>query len=100
MGIIEGAVAVVVGILLGRFLPGRRKDPKPLKSPQPICGCGHHHSYHDPKTGACGHHKKLVTYQDLLQTKYGDTVSCGCRQYSGPVPMPEYFAPEIAGGGS
>ena len=22
---------------------------------------------------------------------------CACRQYSGPVPMPEYTAPEIAG---
>ena len=76
---IEFAVIALAGVLIGRFLPNRRKrnDLKPIK---PICGCKHHLSYHDPATGRC---------------RNGDWGGCACRQYSGPQPLPEYFAPEM-----
>jgi hypothetical protein len=92
---LEFAIVALAGVLLGRFLPNRRKGPKPPQPVKPICGCGHHHGYHDPQTGACGHSRRLVTYEDAFHTKYGDIETCGCRQYSGPQPMPEFFAPEV-----
>lgn len=87
---IEVGVAVIVGVLLGRFLPNRRKGPKPAKPVEPVCGCDHHHSYHDPGTGKC-HGRKEIGYWSS-QYHYEN---CTCRQYSGPQPMPEFYAPEI-----
>lgn len=88
---IEVGVAVVIGVLLGRFLPNRRKGPKPAKAPQPICGCSHHHSYHDPATGTCNSLMKVPETGSRLSHHE----PCTCKQYSGPVPLPEYFAPEV-----
>ena len=85
---IEVGVAVIIGVLLGRFLPNRRKGPK-VKPVKPVCGCDHHHSYHDPATGEC--HGRVYVGMGAYE-------NCTCKQYSGPVPMPEYYAPEIAGG--
>ena len=95
MGIIEGAVAVIIGLLLGRFLPSRRKGPKPAKLPGPVCGCKHHHSFHDPATGQC--HSLMYVPGTSGRNSYH--TPCTCRQYSGPTPLPEYYAPEIAGDG-
>lgn len=92
---IEFALVALAGVLLGRFLPNRRKEPKGTEPIKAVCGCGHHHSYHDPQTGACAHKKRLVTHSDVWNTHYGETVECSCRQYSGPQPMPEFFAPEV-----
>jgi len=85
---LEFAAVALIGVLIGRFLPNRRKEPKAV---EPVCGCGHHHSYHDPETGQCGHAK--MVYYGVGQ--YGNPDECTCRQYSGPVPMPEYYAPEV-----
>ena len=95
---IEVGVAVIIGVLLGRFLPNRRKGPKP--PPEPVCGCGHHHGFHDPATGEChsltrGEPVKYNTYQEPMA--YAQ-VQCPCRTYSGPIPLPEYFAPEVTSG--
>ena len=85
---IEVGVAVIVGVLLGRFLPNRRKGPKAV---EPVCGCEHHHSFHDPKTGQCGYTERVY----LGSGVYGNPDKCTCRQYSGPQPMPEFYAPEV-----
>lgn len=62
---------------------------KPVKgrSPQPICGCGHHRSFHT-ENGECHH-----------WTPQGRVVErmCGCQKYIGPEPLPQYYAPEITG---
>jgi hypothetical protein len=42
--------------------------------PQPICGCGHHLSFHNPRTGACAEE------------------DCRCQQYVGPEPLGHVFA--------
>lgn len=51
---IEGALIFLGAILLDRLilmrLPHRRKP----RSLEPLCGCGHHASYHDEK-GTCAH---------------------------------------------
>jgi len=101
---IEVGVAVIVGVLLGRFLPNRRKTPKPAKPPRPMCGCGHHHSYHDPATGEChGQVRgKAIEFNDYTSRDpvAWEQVQCSCKVYSGPVPLPEYFAPEVTSGGT
>ena len=97
---IEVGVAVIIGVLLGRFLPNRRKGPKP--PPEPVCGCGHHHSYHDPATGEChGQTKGDPIKFDIggYATAYKQ-VQCSCKQYSGAVPLPEFYAPEVTSGGA
>lgn len=87
MGIemLAGAGIFALGAVFGRFVPGRRKGPKPAK---PVCGCEHAASYHDPQTREC--------HKDVYQSN-GRYVRCRCRQYTGPEPMPEYYAPEIGG---
>jgi hypothetical protein len=86
---IEVGVAVIVGVLLGRFLPNRRKGPK---ARGPVCGCTHHRSFHDEK--GCSARVREKGIDGWL----GDTRTCPCRQYSGPEPLPEYYAPELATG--
>ena len=95
---IEVGVAVIIGVLLGRFLPNRRKGPKPAKSPQPVCGCGHHHSYHDAQTSACGYASSEYVGESPAGIAQYEPRHCSCRRYSGPVPMPEFYAPELSDG--
>jgi len=83
-GLLIGAAVYAAGLFTSRFLPARKRGPKPV---EPVCGCGHHHGFHDPQTGEC-HGKMLIP-------GYGHNHPCTCRQYSGPVPLPEYIAPEI-----
>lgn len=88
--LLEGALVAIGAFLAGQWLPRphrpHRRHVRASKPVQAMCGCKHHHSYHDPKTGEC-HGRVYVgmsTYED-----------CTCKQYSGPVPMPEFYAPEI-----
>jgi hypothetical protein len=89
IALLAGAFVLATGILIGRLLPERRKGPKAVEA---LCGCTHHHSFHDPESGACN-----ATVQ---VNQYGGSYlyePCACRRYSGPEPLPEYYAPEIAG---
>ena len=90
--VITGAELVVIGIAIGwvlRSLPARRKGPKPIEA---VCGCAHHHSMHDPESGACNAAVRVSHYGGSYTHE-----PCGCLRYSGPLPLPEYYAPEIAG---
>jgi hypothetical protein len=89
---LEFAAAALIGVLIGRFLPNRRKGPKPAKPVEPICGCKHHHSQHDPQTGKC----HSLMYVEGTNSRVSHHEPCTCRQYSGPVPVPEFFAPEVS----
>jgi hypothetical protein len=42
--------------------------------PQPVCGCGHHLSFHNPKTQTCA------------------SDGCRCQQYIGPEPLGHIIA--------
>ncbi|MFY9891234.1 MAG: hypothetical protein WAK71_23175 [Streptosporangiaceae bacterium] len=46
----------------------------PPPDPQPVCGCSHHLSFHNPRTGACAEE------------------NCRCQQYIGPEPLGHVFA--------
>jgi hypothetical protein len=55
--------------------------------PQPVCGCSHHLSFHNPHTSACA------------------VDDCRCQQYVGPEPLGHVFAqplidPDTAGSGA
>lgn len=90
--LIDGTVIALTGVLVGRFLPARRKRSG-LKDVKPVCGCGHHQSFHDPNTGGC--HSMMRVPNSMSRDSYYTT--CTCRQYSGPEPLPEVYAPEITG---
>jgi hypothetical protein len=86
-----GAAIFAFGMLAGRFWPARRKGRKPVKSAVPACGCKHDLSFHDPQTGQC--HSPM--YVPGTSSRSSHHEPCTCRQYNGPQPLPEYFAPEI-----
>jgi hypothetical protein len=94
--VIEGALIAVVCFLLGvavRSLPARRKSPKPVEA---VCGCEHHHSMHDPKTGACNAEASASAYDKRGNWIGNQYKPCACLRYSGPEPLGVVFAPEIA----
>jgi hypothetical protein len=92
--LLEGALILLAGILLGRILPGRRREPD---LPKPVCGCTHHHSMHDPQTGKCNAAVEVGRYNASGGWVGKDYHPCACLSYSGPVPLPSVYAPEIAG---
>ena len=47
---------------------------QPSAEPQPVCGCSHHLSFHNPTTSACA------------------VEDCRCQQYVGPEPLGHVFA--------
>ena len=63
---------------------------------QPYCGCGHHISYH-------GTRAKMA--RGVAQTEYAacwhparwyqSNSTCRCQHYSGPTPLPEYYAQDL-----
>jgi len=97
--VIEGALILLAGILLGTVLgrlPARRRDPEPVEA---VCGCTHHHSMHDPETGKCNAAVAVTAYDEYGGAAGKEYASCACLRYSGPLPLPEYYATEIAGEG-
>jgi hypothetical protein len=96
--VIEGALILLVGLVIGRFTPARRRRPKPPKPVEPICGCGHGIHDHDPDTKSCHAQTKAYRYDRIEEREvFNKYVPCTCRQYTGPTPLPEFFATEIGG---
>jgi hypothetical protein len=100
VSLIIGGGLLAAGYGSGRIGRARRhpKPRKPLPVPKPVCGCGHGIHDHDPTTNKC--HSQIKAYR--WNSSYGREtldkyVACTCRQYSGPQPLPEIFAPEIGG---
>jgi hypothetical protein len=94
--VITGALILAAGTALGwllRSLPARRRDPKPVEA---VCGCGHHHSMHDPQTGACNASVQVSRYSQSGSWTGYEYAPCACLRYSGPLPYPEFYAPSIA----
>lgn len=83
---LEGGAIALAGVIVGRFLPGRRR--KKVKQPQPICGCTHHYAVHDPKTRKCNSSVKVAKHLGGAFQGY-EYKGCACLQYTGPEPLPE-----------
>jgi hypothetical protein len=58
----------------GELAEKQNAATKPPPEPQPICGCSHHLSFHNPGTSACA------------------VEDCRCQQYVGPEPLGHVFA--------
>jgi hypothetical protein len=58
----------------GELAEKRNAALLPPPDPQPFCGCGHHLSFHNPRTGSCAEE------------------DCRCQQYVGPEPLGHIFA--------
>jgi hypothetical protein len=78
-----GAGSGITGAVLGRFLATRRRRIRYASPRKAVCGCRHHRSFHKNGTGSC--------YHDAWFTG----TRCTCQVYTGPVPLPEYYSPEI-----
>jgi hypothetical protein len=90
---IEGALIALAGVILGRLLPNRRRDPK---QPEPMCGCKHHLSLHDPVTNVChGTGKEPVKWDAYGTPRAWQYPPCTCRQYVGPMSIETFFAPRM-----
>jgi hypothetical protein len=78
-----------------RLLP--RRALRQPKVPEAICGCEHHLSMHDPKTGAC--HAQVETDEEIFTHDNRflayKVAQCPCRHYVGPQPLAMVYAPEI-----
>jgi hypothetical protein len=81
--LLAGGGLVLAGYAVGRFTPGRRRQPK---DPKPICGCEHDLSFHDIDSGEC--HAMVST-----PSKYKE--QCTCRRYTGPTPLDTIYAPPL-----
>lgn len=96
--LIEGALILLGGLLIGRFMPARPRAPKPRPEPQPVCGCTHGYHDHDPASGACHGKTKAYRFSTSFRREVFDKyVGCTCRRYVGPEPLPSFTA-EIGGG--
>lgn len=88
MLMIDGAVILLVGIIIGRYLPTPRRTTAALGAP--MCPCGHARSFHSKGKGACAWKRQERLFE--FEAK-----KCSCQHYGGPEPLPEYYAPEIGG---
>ncbi|MEU6709967.1 hypothetical protein ABZ897_00695 [Nonomuraea sp. NPDC046802] len=92
---LAGGGLVLLGWAVGRFVPARRRTPKPPAPPKAICGCRHELAYHDPATSEC-HGTNAVDKHNRFGDWVGEEqVRCTCRQYVGPTPLPTIYAPEV-----
>jgi hypothetical protein len=88
------ACIILAGLVIALFTRLAKADTelRKLKDKRPVCGCLHHLSYHDKKTSQCnGYEPGVVQAGTKLK------VQCRCRQYVGPEPLANIYAPEITG---
>lgn len=88
------AIAVLA---IGLLLTVRKAKRKPsatiqqprsvfrLEEPKAICGCEHHHCFHDED--GCGHVSQVRTF-DTFRFEYYKNTRCKCKRYTGPEPLP------------
>ncbi|TDQ45986.1 hypothetical protein [Actinorugispora endophytica] len=105
VSLVVGAMIALGGVLVGRVLPNRRaarEQSKPAipegpRTPQPVCGCGHHLVFHENKTKTC--QAQVVIPGRWTGENSNSYRKCMCQGYRGPVPVDEYYAPDILDGG-
>ena len=93
VSLLVGAALLAVGFLSGRL--SRRKPAAPAAPPAPLCGCGHTLSQHDTETNTCYAELRRDSYDKRGRWAGHTWVPCTCRQYVGPRPIDEVFAPRL-----
>ena len=87
-----GAGLLAVGFVTGRLQRRRPARDVPMT---PVCGCGHALSQHDRETSTCYAELRRDTYDRRGRWSGHSWVPCTCRQYVGPRPIDEVFAPRL-----
>ncbi|WP_116247120.1 hypothetical protein [Nocardiopsis sp. FIRDI 009] len=111
VSMVVGAVIAVVGFVAGRQVARRqvraslahqrqyeqhRAVQGGQQQPQPLCGCGHHLVFHDKETKKC---QTQVVIPGRWTGQAGSTYrQCMCQGYRGPIPLDEYYAPDLTEG--
>lgn len=97
------AVSVTIDSATILYVLTRSKGKSPYRppsSPDPVCGCEHHHSFHDPRTGVCAGTNRVASEWGWRQNYHGTNERvamayidqpCTCRHYVGPIPMPMMY---------
>lgn len=85
-----GAGILAVGFFTGRLTRRAGRTELPAAA---TCGCTHGLEQHDPDTKSCHAKIKGDWYDDDGDWK-GDLRPCTCRQYVGPKPLEDLFAPQ------
>lgn len=80
IGMSVGGFLIVAGIVIGRFMPARRK----LNTKKLVCGCTHHLAMHDPETKECSVDVWISRYDSTGNDAGYEQAPCACRQYIGP----------------
>lgn len=84
------------GLLGAGFGAGRlRRRPAPPPPVTPVCGCGHTLSQHDPQRHTCHAEVRRDAFDRRGRWAGNTWVPCTCRQYVGPLPIDEVFAPPL-----
>lgn len=104
VSLVVGAAIALGGVMIGRMIPRRQQPPPPQRpavpansgAPQPICGCGHHLVFHEHESKRC--QAQVVIPGRWVGQSGGTYRPCMCQGYRGPVPVDEYYAPDILGG--
>ncbi len=97
LSLLVGGALLAAGYLGGRLGARRaaRAKARTPQLPQAMCTCGHPLSQHDPKEHTC-HAEVARDAYDWKGRWAGHTwVACRCRQYVGPRPIDEVFAPRL-----
>jgi hypothetical protein len=91
VSLLVGGLLLAVGFVAGRL--GRRRAAPAI--PQAVCACGHPLSQHDPESNACYSEVARDAYTKRGRWAGHTWVACSCRQYIGPRPIDEVFAPRL-----
>ncbi len=104
--LVVGAAIGLAGVFVGRMLPRRETDrrrslpeqhpPPQSRTPQPVCGCGHHLVFHDQQNKLC--QAQVIIPGRWTGQHAGTYAQCKCQGYRGPVPVDEYYAPDLLEG--
>ncbi|MBB4932236.1 hypothetical protein F4561_003056 [Lipingzhangella halophila] len=108
MSMVFGAIIALSGVLVGRTMTKRQQTQSQHaaqqavtagnRNPQPICGCGHHLVFHDQESKRC---QAQVVIPGRWTGQHSSTYrTCMCQGYRGPMPVDEYYAPDLLNGDS
>lgn len=82
---------VVAGWAVDKIVDWRRERTRSKqRGVEPICGCTHHHAFHNPSTGNCKEQIRFRTGSDRNGYGIFTLIDCTCQQYSGPLPQIDY----------
>lgn len=87
-----GALIFGAGLAAGRLLPRRKHEPKAVER-GPLCQCGHGASF-DEAEGRCRAGVERAKWNNGAWVG-NEMVPCECQKYTGPEPLPAFYAPEL-----